>query len=763
MDKTRDPAAPLTTDQRVNDSRVPDPRKDICDELAALLATDPGRRTARWLQQILGDSWTPAETSAEPAETALADRRAHPISIWQPQEQDGELVFVRPEPLPLGDHYASCRCLRARKPAGTQRLLWLGESVAAGYLYAPHWTPAGVLQTQLAALSGPALTGPAAWEVIDLARTNERLGSLVQTLRTARQLQPDVLVLFVGNHWNLLETPEFSPYAPSVRARQNLALKLAQSGIQSGIAAAQQRLQQRADQAFNEVAAIAQETPSEVVLVVPEVNLADWENRQPVTWLAGDGTARWYALERRAETALAAADWDALHDLAERMIALDRGTCPTSWRLLALAAHGHGRVAAAEHACRQEITASHYLSNCFLGAPQAAPWVQDFLRQTATRHGWHCVDLPQMFAAAARSPWGADVRDDGLIKAQDAQEMELPGRRFFLDYCHLTHGGMRVATAGVSAAVLGRTHWTDVLAALPPAAQAAPPPEVEALAQLGGAIHMAHRLVSVRAKRSLLIPGCRAALAASPGVADAVRELLIARLAPLPAVLTAAQASNFDSPYRLLLQHGWRWEFLDLDLLDALGEALTGVQASFAGEFTERLLADHAVDAKGRELTSPPYLWEPLERFYPDAMVPANRSERAIHRAPWPETSWALVFDGSADLELELTVRIPQIPGLAHPRSRRLRLRVNGQACGSWRVGGTWQKVRVELSRNVCRRGLNRLTLHWPLPVAGGERALAAAVERLAQGLEADLHPVFGEVFSCRARLLPHALEVPAD
>ncbi len=134
---------------------------------------------------------------------------------------DGELVFVRPDPSPLGDHHAAVQELRPKKSELPLRVAFFGESVAAGYLYAPHLTPARVLEAQLRAVGGES-----DFEVIDLARTNETLPTLTATVRASLQLNPDVLVLFVGNNWNLLETPEVSPYAPSVEARQRYAAAL---------------------------------------------------------------------------------------------------------------------------------------------------------------------------------------------------------------------------------------------------------------------------------------------------------------------------------------------------------------------------------------------------------------------------------------------------------------------------------------------------------------------------------------------------------
>ncbi len=136
--------------------------------------------------------------------------------------------------------------------------------------------------------------------MIDLARTNETLPSLAATVRASLQINPDVLVLFAGNNWNLLETPEVSPYAPSVAARQRYGQALREEGIAGPIGLAAERLRQAAEAAFGDIAELAWAVHIPVVVVIPEVNLADWETRQPPVWLSGDGTGRWHALYAEA-------------------------------------------------------------------------------------------------------------------------------------------------------------------------------------------------------------------------------------------------------------------------------------------------------------------------------------------------------------------------------------------------------------------------------------------------------------------------------
>ncbi|HSC21777.1 MAG TPA: hypothetical protein VLC07_08610, partial [Solirubrobacterales bacterium] len=398
-----------------------DPRAAAADELARALATADGQRTLRDLQR-LSLLASPAEPAPEaPAERA--DQEApRPISIWTPRDEGGETVWSRPPRLPLGDHYADVPEIRARKTG--RRICFFGESAAAGYLYAPYRTPAKVLAAQLKQVA-PDI------EVIDLARTNETLAPLIETVRAARQLSPDLLVIYAGNNWSLLETPEVSPYPPGVRGRQSYAAMLRGGGVLEPARRARERLAGLASAALAEIAEIAAGLP--VILVVPEVNLADWETREPAPWLPGDRTARWYAAYGRARAELAAGRFADAESAAWEMVDLDGGTGPIPFRLLAAALRGQGREEAARDAAISEVDSVHYPLLALLAAPQATTLAREVLSAaTASRAaaGWSAVDLRRLFADWTGSP--------------------LPGRRLFLDYCHLTVEGMEVAMAAVA-------------------------------------------------------------------------------------------------------------------------------------------------------------------------------------------------------------------------------------------------------------------------------------------------------------------------
>lgn len=700
-----------------------DARKHLARELAARLATPEGLRTVRLLEAA-----GLVNAPVSPTEPRPIPKGPRPISIWSPREVEGEPAFVRPDPLPLGDHYAAPKILRPKKSELPLRVCFFGESVAAGYLYAPHLTPAKVLEAQLRAAGGEGN-----FEVVDLARTNERLETLVETVQASLQINPDVLVLFVGNNWNLLETPGVSPYALSVPARQRYAQAL-REGISGPLRLAEEELRRSAEGVLDTIALIARTVGIPIVVVLPEVNLADWETRQPPVCLPGNGTARWHSLYQDALARLDRKDFSGAAETAREMLALDGNTCSSTFRILVRATQGIGDLEEALRAARAEVDASTYANLCFLAAPQAGTLSRDLLREAARRHGFFSVDLPTVFAEHTGSP--------------------LPDRRLFLDYCHLTTEGIEVAMAAVAAEVLTLSgmiedpvDWRNLLSTL------AISPEAEATARLGAAIHTAHRLLPVSEKGEILEYWLEAALDASPGIEEAMLDLVAARSAPCPAVLTAAQQRNLSSPYRLLLQHGWRWEHLDADVIQAISNVLERRGHSAWVEIVRRLLEGHGLREEGTDLSNPFYLWEPLERFYPEVMTLEDLPRRGTLRSPWPETSFCLIVDGTRDVEIEPTIRLPLAGSEPGNRWGKVRVTVHGAQAGSVEATERWTRTPLRIGRDLFRPGLNRLAFHWPAPTPAGDDPLRTALERLELGIAADLHPVFGEIFSLIARL----------
>ncbi|MCB0034042.1 MAG: hypothetical protein KDE51_08490 [Anaerolineales bacterium] len=654
----------------------------------------------------------------------MSDHKPTPISIWEPQtDAHGRLVFVRPEPLVLGDHYADRRVIPAPKTAGVTRICFLGESAAAGYLYAPHITPAKVLSHHL----NTAAEGQT-FEVIDLARTNERLETLLETAAAARQLKPDLLVVFTGNNWNLLETPHISPYFPSLNGRRAFAAALREQGLLGPMELAARQLMDDVGAAFARLHTITQAAGIPLILVIPEVNLADWETRQPAPWLGAAESERWYQLYGAAVEAITQSDWETLFQTADEMLTLDGEQCPTSWRLLALAHQGLGNKEQARLAAEMEISKTQYATLGFLGAPQISVLGQELQRRAAAFYGFRVVDLPRLLPQMTAEP--------------------LSGRDLFADYCHLTAEGMHQTLAAVAAEILQRP-WAELLPQLTPFPVTS---TALATARFGAAIHTAHRQLPVNPHHDGVHYWCVQALAADPAVVEAMLDYVEARCVPLPAVLTAAQQRNAASPFRLEHQHGWRYDYLDALLLEALGKVLAEHKPAAYKKMVDLLLKWRAVGDKAVDLLADCfYLWEPLARFYPETGRYADLTEYAYVRAPWPESSLAVVTEATADVAVRVTGRLPHFEDLLPKRAGIIKLVLNGSFIGQAIFKQRWQTVEFVLPQPQLKRGLNKLTLQWPpLPDVDG---LAQAVTRLERGEAADLYPVFGELFAVKVWL----------
>ena len=656
--------------------------------------------------------------------TDLPDPR--PISIWQPAyDKNGRLQFVRPEPSPLGDHYAAQRIISAQKKAGHTRICFFGESVAAGYLYAPHITPAKVLQHHLnTAVSQPQ------YELIDLARTNERLDTLVATVEASLQLNPDLLVIFAGNNWNLLETPEISPYSPDQKMREAYATALRNDGLLGPVELAAKHLMEKVSHAYGRLHTLAQTANIPLIWIIPEVNLADWETRQPAPWLEAGQNQRWYACYFAAQTAIEQKDWETVFALVDEMLTLDNKQCATSWQLLAIAHQGVDNEAQARLAAELAISHTNYATLGFLAAPQISAMEQELQRRMAAFYQFRTVDLPKLLPQVTQS--------------------HLPDKALFADYCHLTEQGMHLTMGAVAAEILQRP-FPDLLTTL---TQHPIQPTDLATAQFGAAIHTAHRHLPVRQNHEMVRYWCEQAYRTAPSIISAMVDYVATRT-PIPAVLTAVQQQNLNSPHTLQHQHGWQYGHLDAILIEAVCTLLAEKEPTMYSQLLDHLIQQHGIGAAKMDLlTNDFYLWEPLTRFYPEIMPTADITEWAIHRAPWPETSLALVAQGKTAVNLNITARLPRFNQRPVTRQGNAALQINKQPLTHIALTVEWQTTSVTIPAGLLQTGLNKLTIQWPpLPNMDG---FIPIIERLEQGQSADLYPAFGELFqvTCKSQKL---------
>jgi hypothetical protein len=173
--------------------------------------------------------------------------------------------------------------------------------------------------------------------------------------------------------------------------------------------------------------------------------------------------------------------------------------------------------------------------------------------------------------------------------------------------------------------------------------------------------------------------------------------------------------------------------------------ALVSVLAQVGDRDLEVLLA-RVVDtftlqfARGLDLAHPRFqarFWERTPLAWND---PNERQGSPFYRAAWPDSHFDFLCDGTHDLALDVVARSMS----AGPTF----VEVNEHRVGALALSTRWTRSSTSFGDRALRHGLNRITLRWPQLAVDEERAIDSARRRFGVGADADLFPVFGEVYS---------------
>jgi hypothetical protein len=336
----------------------------------------------------------------------------------------------------------------------------------------------------------------------------------------------------------------------------------------------------------------------------------------------------------------------------------------------------------------------------------------------------------------------------------------------FLDYCHLTVEGMRVATAGIAENILrepGLT-WRELAVSAPAPVlfhEQAAGANIDALANIdaavkfdaaakfGAALHSAHRMPGHHRREEILEYWIEAALDADPGVEVRMLDLVEARASGGRIELTMAHARNRATAAPVLYAHGWDYPHLDAAAIEAIRSVLERRGSPGAGRLVEKLA--QSVDGPV-ELTDPYFHAEPLER--PFVELDRSGDRRAILKAYWPETEFVFLLDGKSGCRLTVCARLPGSGGDT-PAEGTVGVRINGAELEPLFCDGRWRTEERLIPAGFLPAGVNRLRLGWPRPAGDGDQALADATGRLLAAEDAALFPVFGELYSVRLEIVP--------
>jgi hypothetical protein len=653
------------------------------------------------------------------------------VGIWERKIENGKECFVRRLDMITDWDYWFPHLGRIEKKGSKKRVVLIGESVARGYLYDPEFTPAMALQIILEPFFAEGI------EVIDLARTN--LSHEIKHLAvSALQLEPDITILFAGNNWGVA--------FPGASDIAQLDEALSTEGMPGVKRTADMQIERIGRRILNDVAEAYESKGIPVVWIIPEFNLADW--RDVVTnppHLGKDLNREWLSVWEQAQDALGAGNLSRAEELARKLLEIDHGLSQAGFYILAECCRRENDIEGQRKYLEMARDAGCWDSSRML-LPRTYSLTQQVMREEAGKHKNQIVDSPALF--------------------KEYLNGEIPGRRLYLDYCHLSTEGIQVTMAAAAACVLRslqkkEVHWRTLVAD-----HVAPPVKTEAEALFLASILNGHWWQSYDLTRYY----CTRALSLSPHIGELMLTYIDLQTRHIPPRIRGEAERHIHTIGSRLMHHFLlvlNEKRLDRVLLDAMVDALE--EFGFKGrELLDRIRReDHSVAFREINLLDFYYCSsadQPQElawtmriiyKFYKPHFEPK------YYRAFGTESKFIFVGTAGCPVRLSLTCRLPNNALGEAPISVGL----NGKSQAEMMISRQWSSWEITLAGDSVREGLNEVTVRWPVPEFESGEALEKVVTNLFNFWELkfpNFFPVFGEIHSFTASGVPVTSTTPA-
>lgn len=637
----------------------------------------------------------------------IGDDKTLKVGIWKRNLPGADFVLDRDR---SGEqfYWSKARTLGVKRPKW--RVALLGESVARGYLYDPHFNPAAALQAMLEARLGRGNI-----DVVDLAKSNLTMQELKVIAGQCLALSPDVLVIFAGNNWRPRFTEADVPYVESL---------IRSDGV-PGMKAHFDEVQRRAVETLMlQMSKLIAPRGIKIIWVVPEFNLADWADpASNAPYLPKLDNQQWREWDQQLAHALGAGNFSVATDLAKQMTALDRGTSSTPLRALAECCRSQGDLAGTRR----------YLELCrdaegwdpsFSYSPRTSLAIQSALRGGASHPGSVIVDLPAVL--------------------QNHFDSGLPDRRMFVDYCHLSLAGITAACAEIGSQIIsllgGQAIAPQALRSDAPSV----PDEVEGNASFLAAVHNAH----FYQRAEIVRYWCDRAMQHWAECGEVMMRVLDYTTRRIPLAVSKAGQELLELDRLRTLDYLSRGgaQRLDLLLCDAFAACLDRAGVDMTQNLARLRQEYHSLAGGPKDLTDFYYssaIPALSERGWTSRSLPTNRGSHALYASAFWFTSKFIFFaERACGATLHFTYRVPAPtkPGAS------VTVDINGRRAATLIADRVWRTSEVRIQNAAMMDGMNEVTITWPSEEAPSEPALAEMADDLIAGRLRYFHRVFGEI-----------------
>ncbi|CAN5482039.1 hypothetical protein BH09BAC6_BH09BAC6_06510 [soil metagenome] len=635
------------------------------------------------------------------------------IGIWKPEYVNGEVSYKIDPKFSNSMHFwASVNTIPAK--SDKKRIVFLGESVARGYLFDPYFNPAMALEKLL---NGSELIDA---EVIDLAKVSIEIEELTKLTTDSIGFDPDAIVVFAGNNWfssfrnnltsnSAVEIDKIVNQYSSVEADgskclNNQVFKQIKIYIES-------KLAEITVNYINCLTEISKTNNVPVVFIIPEFNLLDWKSTEAeriLLRLSDADLNNWLNAKQTAETAVANNDLESLAVAAGKMVEID-WSHPLGYELLAKYYKETGNYDDARNCLENARDTSMFCRSS--GQARVYKIIQDTLVEEAKKNDITIINLPEIFKKHLN---GA-----------------LPGRNLFIDYCHLNIEGINISMGKTAHKLLEIFKASPVDENKIDLSVINVDKNVRAVAYLCAAVHNSHYGQTSEIVDYL----CKQAFSSLDVIVDLVKRYADMATRKISTVLCKSHDEIVESEAILQYQRGVGFisktnnKLLDIDLVDTIVKELKAIGVDIEDEVTSLRIKEHGITSRGVDLLQSCYKTSSYEEYCGND-VPYLRSRNVT-------TGFFVVAGETTTAKVKITYRTPSAG------DENIKVLLNDNVIESLPSSKRWKSAEFAVENGLFKKGINHLTICWPHQNPGNSSVNdctndASVIEKLSL--------VFGEI-----------------
>lgn len=591
------------------------------------------------------------------------------IGIWHKEAENSE--FYTKNKRYENEYNYWCRNKKIPDGKKGKRIILIGESVARGFLYDPHFTPAKYLEYLL-----NYYTEEKNYEIIDLARLGMTIEIMIRTIKQCLKLKPDLIILFAGNNFResiFLSEKDKEEYISSIKHNNqiNQINKIIEKKMEGFIA-----------ELFLTIKNVNEKNNIPFLYIIPEFNLKDWEsnNYEKEQYLITDNPAEWNTLFKHAEMAFESKDFKTAKEKYLKLIDINPVYTYAYEKIAQIYELEHERKKA--RSWYQNARDSRYLN--WSRASVCTSTIRDKIIKYANKCNCITLDLQEKF--------------------HELMPESIPGKNLFLDNCHMSSKGIMISMQ-LAADNIARMLENKPINSAVFSDDNGPDHNIEANARFCAAIYNAH--IGAQSFNSLY-EDIKQAYKYNPQISQLMIKYLNLASKKIPWVLNRDYEELLSEHFTIMAQMD-ECRILDIPLCNAMLKVLKEDAGIDIISQINYMRIENFGPHNGKINMLEPYFREnSYVKSVGETFYEHNTEQHLFVRFTGPISIFHLISNQTYSLSASIVMRIIK-------KNQTVKIFVNDNYITDCCVADCWTRHEFIINKEYLRDdGLNQLAIYWP-------------------------------------------------